>query len=319
MSDDLNNILESLMSAELPVSELPVEVLSDLGREGQSFLSRKWSLIPRERRAELIQELGDREALQFDLDFSSVHFIGIRDNNPEVISSSIRNLAGLDNPHTLPDLLELISHENPSVRYEAASAMGYFIYLGELDEIPEDLAKRTLDTLLQVHRNDSDARIRCAALESLGYSEYGDIPDLILRALNSDDLAQSLSAMRAIGRSADPDWEPSVLKYLHNLHPEMRLEAVRAAGELELKATLQDLVELLDDVDRTIRLAAIWSIAQIGGEEVEDLLAHLLEANEDVEEIDLIEDALSLVEFNKGIDDMLLLNLDPDNPGQAQI
>ena len=79
-------------------------------------------------------------------------------------------------------------------------------------------------------------------------------------------------------------------------------EAARAAGELEIKQTAQQLIELLDDADNKVRSASIWALSQIGGEGVRQSLERLLEQAEDYEDIDLLEAALDNLAFTEDIE-----------------
>jgi hypothetical protein len=78
---------------------------------------------------------------------------------------------------------------------------------------------------------------------------------------------------------------------------------VRAAGHLELAAARQPLLEMVEDRERVtdeVRTAAIWSLTQIGGEEVRVLLEQLIDESEDEEDIEYLEGALENLEFTDG-------------------
>jgi HEAT repeat protein len=60
--------------------------------------------------------------------------------------------------------------------------------------------------------------------------------------------------------------------------PEIQFEAVRAAGELELVGLREEMLSLLQDgvEDEEVRLALIWALSQIGGDDVKERLEELL-------------------------------------------
>ena len=122
------------------------------------------------------------------------------------------------------------------------------------------------------------------------------------------------SALKAMARSASPAWEASILANLHHAAPGLRAEAARAAGELELPGCVDDLIELTEDAIDEVRLAAIWSLAQIGGQDASLALTRLLESIEAPDEIALIEDGLDYIAFVDGTRDISLLDFDPDDP-----
>ena len=146
---------------------------------------------------------------------------------------------------------------------------------------------------------------------SLGYSENPKIPALILSAYASNDREWVVSALAAMGHSADAQWSPKILASLGHSHPQIRSEAARAAGELEINKAVSRLLELLEDDDDTAtRQAVIWSLAQIGGEGVRKGLETALENSSDEEEQDYIEEALELLSFTEESTLFPILDLD---------
>jgi HEAT repeat protein len=117
-----------------------------------------------------------------------------------------------------------------------------------------------------------------------------------------------VSAIFAMGRSADKIWGPQVCAELRSLAPEIRFEAARAAGELELAEAVTDLVELTQDIDPQVGEAAIWSLSQVGGDQARQALVELLEA-EDADE-DFIQEALDNLDFTDEVQSFLLLDVD---------
>jgi HEAT repeat protein len=115
---------------------------------------------------------------------------------------------------------------------------------------------------------------------------------MIEYAFASDDDDWMISALFAMGRSADKRWTGDVVRMLDNENPLIRLEAARAAGELEIKRTRTILIEMLNDPDDDVRAAAIWSLSQIGGQGVAEALENWMDDNDDAEEVSLIEEAL---------------------------
>jgi HEAT repeat protein len=102
-----------------------------------------------------------------------------------------------------------------------------------------------------------------------------------------------------------------VLSMLQSNLPLLRMEAARAAGELELADALPLLLDLLDDPDENTRQASIWSLSQIGGEGAQEALERLYEDAEDEDELELLESALDNLTFTQGVKLMPLFEL-PD-------
>ena len=73
------------------------------------------------------------------------------------------------------------------------------------------------------------------------------------------------------------------------------------------------MLELLEDDDSEVRLAAAWSLSQIGGREAADALEGLLERSDDEDEIDLIENALENLAFTEELGELNLLDFATDD------
>jgi hypothetical protein len=83
---------------------------------------------------------------------------------------------------------------------------------------------------------------------------------------------------------------------LSNPAPEMRVEAAIAAGELELKAAVPDLLALLDDDEQIVRAAAMFALGHIGGRAATAALRDIA-AGDDPEAAELAELALEEMLF----------------------
>ena len=99
---------------------------------------------------------------------------------------------------------------------------------------------------------------------------------------------------------------------LHDGSPIIRLEAIRAAGDIELREGVPDLIELLEDVDESVRRAAMWSLGQIAGPKASEALNLMAEEDLDESEQDTLRDAIDNLVFAEGARD--LFSFDQDDP-----
>jgi HEAT repeat protein len=99
---------------------------------------------------------------------------------------------------------------------------------------------------------------------------------------------------------------------LENPHPAIRTEAARAAGELELASARQSLLGLLQDDEEDVRMAAIWSLSQIGGRGVREALEEIQEETEDEDEAEYLENALDNLAFTEDNGLFSILSLPDD-------
>jgi HEAT repeat protein len=310
MSSSFDQLLDTLgrSGTELPRSDLTF--LSDLDAHRIERFRQVWATFPPERRRELLAELGRLAQEHIELNFDQVDRMALADPDAGVRRQAIENLWEAEDPSLVPALTGAARGDpDAAVRAAAACTLGAFVYLGELGRLPPGLLPRIEEALLESER-DSDETVRLRSLESLGYSSRSEIVQLIQAAYDSGEETRRRSALLAMGRSADDSWGPQVLAELRSPSAMLRLESVKAAGELELKDGVPDLIDLLDDAGPGIRSASIWSLGQIGGRRSAEALSRLLDTAEDEAETSLLEDALDQLAFVDGTRDFTLLDLD---------
>ena len=241
--------------------------------------------------------------------------IALKDENPKVRASSIRLLWEAEDKKLVPVFVEMMEKDpDVEVRATAATGLGVYVYMGEIEEIPPSVLKTVENSLLAVTQGSDEALVRRRALESLGFSSRQEIPAILRKAFESKQPEWQESALFAMGRSADKDWEDIVLKEFDNSREAIRTEAIRAAGELELKSAHSRLLQILEEEPENDDLwaAAVWSLSQIGGEEVRPTLEKLLDDSEDPDEIDFLEEALDNLSFTEDMGLFDMLEVDPD-------
>jgi HEAT repeat protein len=227
---------------------------------------------------------------------------------------AIRLLDESDDTKLIGAFINIMTKDNDAeTRAEAASALGKFVELGELEEIPDESRRQVEDALLAEANSEDQLRIRRNALESLGFSSRPEVITLIESAYRRENPDWQASALFAMGRSFDERWEEPVLVSMLDENPLVRLAAVEAAGELRLASARTVLFKVLEEEEEDeITSAAIWSLSQIGGEDVRLYIENLLDLAEEEEDIAFLEDALENVEFTDELNHFDLLSIDPD-------
>ena len=327
-------LLEALLDVDQPFPARLLYRLSDLESEELSLLEKTWEEIPAWRRKALMEDveaLGERD---YVLSFEKLALFALQDEDPAVRLPALRTLWEFENPDLVEIFLRSIEEDvDPEVRAAAATALGRFVYMGELEEIPAELQQKIEDNLLSIITGNEPELLSRRALEALGYSSREEVPPLIETAYNSGNQNWLVSALYAMGRSANERWRPLVLSELESPLVSVRAEAARAAGELEMREAVPLLLDLLNDEDVDVRAAAIWSLSQTGGPGVQEVLEALYEETEDDEEAEFIESALdnlaftediqifSLFDFGEGEQDdadEMLFDLDEDDEDQVE-
>jgi HEAT repeat protein len=201
----------------------------------------------------------------------------------------------------------LQSDPSPLVRAEAAHALGRFVLASELDEIDSHLGILAEEALMAALLNEGESlSVQCRVLESIAFSGETGIRDLIEDAYYSAYEEMQISAVVAMGRSADTRWRATVQTELQSDSPEVRAAAAKACGELENQDALDEMIELLDDPEQMVRLAVVAALGQIGGKQASKALENLLLLDEEFPEYAAAQDALEELSFLSGLDLPLL-------------
>ncbi|HPD41870.1 MAG TPA: HEAT repeat domain-containing protein, partial [Anaerolineae bacterium] len=174
------------------------------------------------------------------------------------------------------------------------------VLLGETRKLPPQSFRQLCQVLSLIHQNPlENLEVRRRALESLAYAGVAELPTLIQAAYRHPAEAMQISAVFAMGRSADLRWREMVMRQLHHPSPAMRYEAARACGELATRDAVPELVELADDVDLEVQEAALWALGQIGGDLARLTLERYLEAESETLRF-AADEALQELEFMHG-------------------
>jgi HEAT repeat protein len=298
-------------SALFPPKYLPR--FSDLEGTDLRALQQAWPRVNPTRRIALMEDLEELTESDTMVDFDHFAVAILHDNEPAVRANALRLLWENDNPKLASRFIEILEKDlSPDVRAAAASALGKYIFLGELEEISNSVLHRVEEALFKAAGGADDALVRRHAIESLGFSSRDDVPPLIRAAYDTNDPDWVASALYAMGRSYDQQWENDVKRMLRNPKANVQLEAVRAAGELELSSTERIILDLLEEEaqDPEIRFAVIWSLSQIGGEVVRETLEKLLEESEDEDETEWLNNAIDNLTITETGQSLNILDID---------
>ncbi len=315
----LEELLSALLDNNIPLSARYLYQFSDLSPEEIVALSKVWNDISVERRQRLLEDLEELEDTNMTVSFERLFRLALEDEDPLVRRNAIRSLWNYEDPILIPVLLNFVGHDDSiEVRAQAASALGRFVYLGELEEIPEQTAASIVDKLLEIMASESDEPVRLRALESLGFSGRESIRDLITEATEYGDENWVTSALVAMGRSSDDEWAPNIIDKLVDESTKVRIEAARAAGELELQAAAPALLFLLEGEDDDVRLAAAWALSEIGGEGIRDGLEALQVETGDENDFDELEEVLENLTLTEEIEAFNLLDISEEELEEYQ-
>jgi len=287
---------------------------SDLAPADLKALLQVWPRVPLMRKRAVLRNLNERFEEDTLLSYEALGAALLQDEDGEVRTLALKLMEETTDAHLIPDLVKMIQNDpEPESRARAATVLGQFVRMGEMGELPDGKREIVEETLLKA-AHSADTSVARAALEALGYSSRPELDDLILSAFNRPDPLWQATALFAAGRSADNRWQEQILIGLLSEDMPVRLVAVQSAGELELKAARKILLEMLEDeTDDDVFQAIIWSLSQIGGEDVRTYLEALLAEAEEEDQIEYIEEALANLSFTEDMEQFDLLAFDPDD------
>jgi HEAT repeat protein len=291
--------LSVLRDLEAPFTAEAIYSLTDLAGEHLTSFRAVWLDLPPERRRDLITRLVETAETNFELDFSAIIDPALDDPDHLVRVAALEGVLE-DSPLSTVRRLMRIAKEDPSTEARAAAlqALGQFVLRGELGKLPDAFNLELQDLILALHNDPAeDLDVRRRALEAIGNCGRDGVSGLIRKGYQSGNLLMRVSAVFAMGRSCDDVWTPQIIAELSSEHPELRYEAARAAGELELRPALARLTELAYGDDREIQEMAIWAMGEIGGKDAHRVLsqlAALADSTEDEELADAVAEAQSV-------------------------
>lgn len=314
--NSFSNVLEALQNTEKLFPPRYLTSFSDMSAEELAELKKVWPRIPLNRKISLMEDIEDLAESDPLTNFEEMAYYNLNDSDPEVRVLAIRLLWDSEDLTLADRLIQMMQTDaDPRVQAAAASGLGSYVYQGELEEIPDALLEKIVAALLDTHKSSPHSLVRKYSLESLGYSSNAEVPGLILAAYQSDNPSLIASALFAMGRSADEQYKMQVISNLHHTQSDIQLEAVRAAGELNLKEVRDELLDMVDsgDLDEEVFYGAIWSLSQIGGEGVQAKFEEVMESDIDDDLMDFMENAMDNLAFNEGMEDFGLFKFDEDS------
>jgi HEAT repeat protein len=271
--------LEELADSSRKLKIVDLQRLSELSSEQAGQLAARWADIGVRRRRRILQELIDLAEDNVVLDFDAVFLGALKDTDAEVRLSAVRGLWEYESPDLIDSLTLLTEQDDgAAVRAEAALALGRFVLLYERGRLRERHFERAAAGLRRIIEDAREIEeVRARAIEAIGPHDATWVRQSITQAYESGSRRLKVSAVHAMGRSAEPRWLPLVSRELASDDAEIRYEAAVASGSLADEAVVPSLVPHLADDDAEVRAAAIAALGEIGGEAARRALHDLID------------------------------------------
>ncbi len=319
MSEKLSfqTALDYLRESKKSFPQSHLKLYSDLEPQSLGQFMATWREVETARKIQLLDALLARYAADTMVSYEEIGRALLTDPSGEVRARALHLLAESDDLRLVDSFIGILLRDAElAPRIEAADLLGEFVLLGELDKISPAAQRKIEEALVSVARGAEDSVLRRHALEALGYSSRQELAALIEAAYERSEPEWVASALRAMGRSQDEEkWGDATISKLLDDDPRVRLAAVEAAGELNLRDAASAIMQILEEADENddLAMAAVWSLSQIGGEGARAFLVGMLENLEDENAREYLEDALENLDFNEDLTHFDLMEFDEDD------
>ena len=238
---------------------------SDLSQRKIDLLKVEWKNISTSRRREVVDKLKVMADVYVELNFDRMFELCFDDSDGEVRKMAIEGLWECEDLRLIPSLVHTLKHDRVvKVRSAAAATLGNFILLYEEGKATIRNIFSIIDVLMSVvYDEDENLEVACKAVQALSPLSMPCATEAIQKAYGLNDLQPRVTAILAMGRNGDPGWFSTVVSELKSSHPEIKIAAIRACGEMG-KRTYPYLKELLSDPDAEVR----EEVAHILNEEI---------------------------------------------------
>ena len=203
-----------------------------------------------------LAKIGDRRSLDRLLDL-------VGHPKPAVRQAVIAAINSIGHPEMASRTAKLLTDPDPYIRESAVQIAGYFGYEGCI----EPLFERCVD---------EDESVRRTAIEHIPYLDDDRVTSILVEALQDKTSRVRASAAKALGQVETSRAAPYLLLALKDDDPWVRYFAARSIGRYDYAESLDALARLAEeDPVHHVRIAAVESLARIGGEQATAVLARL--------------------------------------------
>ena len=190
--------------------------------------------------------------------------------NPVVRRSAGKGLAKIQEPHSIPTLINaLLNDEDIVVKSSSAGALA-------------KMGAHAVKPLLEIIEGDYPSISKGQASWALGFIGEEGIEELLL-VYQSDNRDVRLGVVGALGRIAESRWDESLeqvlFSALEDRDLEVRLEAIATLSRIPPALALTKLIPMLDESNLELSRAAFLALGKLGEKEALPYLEAKLEDN----------------------------------------
>src|SRR5512146_2872444 len=142
-------VVDELLNNNKPFSPTYLHRFSDIDPADLASLRHAWPQVTANRRLALLQDLEDLAEADTLVSFDDLARFALDDNDARVRAVAIRLLWESEDAHLIPIFIKMMRYDtDETVSATAASGLGLFVYLGEVEDISEEKLKQVEENLL---------------------------------------------------------------------------------------------------------------------------------------------------------------------------
>lgn len=286
---------EALESENSVLRKIAIEACGVLeGKAGRFALKRHFEILPPEDKSRTIELLSEGSD-EHDIPFFVNHLAS--DMDPAILCASL-NFVGVMQLHlpAAPQMLELLMHQDPTVRETALEAClaledeeTVMKIVSLIDSEDPEMRKIAVYTMGSVNAeyfideltramDDSSEQVRKTALQAIGYA----LPpcdaknNVLMLAISDDSREVRLSAVEMLGENVTEATIPALLSSLADPDDWVKVRALEALGGYQVVEAIPHLVEMMHNNSELVQLNIINTLTQIGGDQAFQALMNFL-------------------------------------------
>lgn len=278
MSLPVEEIIADLINTEQVLRNSMLVDLSNLSLEELELLQPAWTNIELKRRRQIIYRLVELAEDNCELDFDSIFRNCLKDQDADIRGKAVEGLWESEDASLINPFINLLEQDSSvDVQVAAATALGKFVMLAELNKLRSCRTSRICQALLSVFSDENRAvEVRRRALEAVAPLNLPQVGKIISEAYHSHSRKFKISAIYAMGKNCDRSWLPVLLEELSSADTEIRYEAAGACGELGEEEAVLYLMKLIGDPDFDVQVEVLRALGKIGGGEAKKCLQQCL-------------------------------------------
>ena len=293
---NVNELINTLKDSSSILPDRLGYFLASYNRAEVADLCGHWLEIPLTKREEVIRLLEQHSSSYLTDEIALALFQVETDPGIKIRCMDLMDMTDSQDS-TRVVIKTALEEADKNVRLKAIDLLSKCAYDIELDEIDLELGAEVMRGLLSL-RKDPDEEIQQSALYSASFVYSDEVENWIKEAFNKKGNTWQETAMYAVGRNLNPDWESRVLDGLYSIHGGIRRAAILSAGDMSLENARERLIELLDEeIGSDLFEDVIISIGKVGGDNIREVLESIGENSDDEDVKDAVEEALMELEL----------------------